>query len=133
MRIAPSIVLAALSSPAWASSGPWVPGPGETQVFIGGDAQRFGHLALAHTGTGVTDGFDLGRWLAGRRVRAAWLSVEQAAELAQLDRWWNPPWPVDWQRAWLSGDALGRGRGRLVFESRAASTSTRGSRCRPTA
>ncbi|MFF7763970.1 transposase [Streptomyces griseorubiginosus] len=63
-------------------------------------AQRFGHLALAHTGTGVTDGFDLGRWLAGRRVRAAWLSVEQAAELAQLDRWWNPPWPVDWQRAW---------------------------------
>jgi hypothetical protein len=46
MRIAPSIVLAALSSPAWASSGPWVPGPGETQMFLGGDAQRFGHLRV---------------------------------------------------------------------------------------
>ncbi|MGV9551854.1 Helicase associated domain protein [Streptomyces ardesiacus] len=62
--------------------------------------ERFGHLALAHTASGVTDGFELGRWLAYRRARATLLSAEQAAQLAQLDMWWNPPWPVDWQRAW---------------------------------
>jgi hypothetical protein len=46
MRIVPSIVALALAPPAWASSGPWVPGPGETQMFLGGDAQRFGHLRI---------------------------------------------------------------------------------------
>jgi hypothetical protein len=62
--------------------------------------ERFGHLALAHTATGVRDGFDLGRWLAYRRARAALLPTQQAAQLAELDAWWNPPWPVAWQRGW---------------------------------
>ncbi|WP_105974923.1 transposase [Streptomyces geranii] len=62
--------------------------------------ERSGHLALAHTDTGIRDGFDLGRWLAYRRSVAALLSAGQAARLARLDAWWNPPWPVDWQRAW---------------------------------
>jgi hypothetical protein len=42
----PSIVALLLATPTWASSGPGVPGPGEAQVFIGGDAQRFGHLKV---------------------------------------------------------------------------------------
>jgi hypothetical protein len=63
-------------------------------------AQRFGHLALAHTGRGVVEGFDLGRWLARRRADAASLTVWQTAQLVQLDPWWNPPWSMDWQRAW---------------------------------
>jgi hypothetical protein len=62
--------------------------------------EQFGHLALAHTAAGVRDGFDLGRWLAYRRTRAALLTTEQAARLARLDAWWNPPWPVAWQRGW---------------------------------
>jgi hypothetical protein len=55
-RIAPGtgtiVLLAGLASTAFASkearagSGPWVPGAGETQVFIGGDAQRFAHLGI---------------------------------------------------------------------------------------
>jgi hypothetical protein len=46
MRIVPSIVVLCFAAPAWGSSGPWVPGPGETQVFVGGDAQRFGRLKI---------------------------------------------------------------------------------------
>ncbi|WP_399946227.1 transposase [Streptomyces sp. BBFR25] len=76
------------------------------QLFAGGLEQArayvalHGHLALAHTGGRVGDGFDLGRWLAGRRVAAASLTAEQTAWLEELDLWWNPPWPLDWQRAW---------------------------------
>ncbi|MFD8032758.1 transposase [Streptomyces sp. NPDC059717] len=62
--------------------------------------ERFGHLAVAHTVNGVVDGFDLGRWLARRRAEAACMTAEQTAQLAQLDPWWNPPWPVGWQRLW---------------------------------
>jgi hypothetical protein len=46
MRLVSSIVGLALVPSAWASSGPWVPGPGETQVFVGGDAQRFSNLKV---------------------------------------------------------------------------------------
>ncbi|MFG2638086.1 Helicase associated domain protein [Streptomyces sp. NPDC048362] len=63
-------------------------------------AQQHGHLALAHTGSGVVDGFDLGRWLARRRADAASLTDHQTTQLTELDAWWNPPWPVGWQRAW---------------------------------
>ncbi|MFF3467584.1 Helicase associated domain protein [Streptomyces sp. NPDC002619] len=62
--------------------------------------ERFGHLAVAHTSGRVQEGFDLGRWLANRRAEAASLTAEQAEQLLELDAWWNPPWPVDWQRAW---------------------------------
>ncbi|WP_143674577.1 MULTISPECIES: Helicase associated domain protein [Streptomyces] len=68
--------------------------------------REVGHLALAHTGSGVREGFDLGRWVANRRAEAAALTVEQAAQLRELDRWWNPPWPVDWQRAWYRARAF---------------------------
>ncbi|MBY8844585.1 Helicase associated domain protein [Streptomyces sp. SP2-10] len=63
-------------------------------------AERFGHLAVVHSDGRVREGFDLGRWLANRRAEASSLTVEQAERLRQLDPWWNPPWPVDWQRAW---------------------------------
>ncbi|MFD6748145.1 Helicase associated domain protein [Streptomyces anthocyanicus] len=68
-------------------------------------AERFGHLAIAHTEGRVTEGFDLGRWLAGRRAQSVSLTVEQAEQLGRLDVWWNPPWPVDWQRAWYRARA----------------------------
>ncbi|MEU3855292.1 transposase [Streptomyces sp. NPDC029554] len=61
---------------------------------------RYGHLAVAHAGGRVREGFDLGRWLANRRANAASMTVQQTAQLEELDPWWNPPWPLDWQRAW---------------------------------
>ncbi|MFJ2607944.1 helicase associated domain-containing protein [Streptomyces sp. NPDC087425] len=67
--------------------------------------ERFGHLAVAHTDGRVQDGFDLGRWLANRRADAASLTMEQAEQLRQLDVWWNPPWPISWQRAWYRARA----------------------------
>lgn len=63
-------------------------------------AERYGHLALTHTQSGIVDGFDLGRWLARRRAEAASLTARQTAQLIGLDPWWNPPWPVGWQRCW---------------------------------
>ncbi|MXM68941.1 transposase [Streptomyces sp. HUCO-GS316] len=68
-------------------------------------AERFGNLAVAHTDNRAGDGFDLGRWLANRRAKAAWLTAGQAAQLEELDPWWNPPWPLDWQRAWYRARA----------------------------
>ncbi|MEV8597574.1 Helicase associated domain protein [Streptomyces sp. NPDC052012] len=67
--------------------------------------ERFGHLAVPHTDGGVQEGFDLGRWLANRRADATSLTMEQAEQLRRLDAWWNPPWPVDWQRAWYRARA----------------------------
>ncbi len=46
------------------------------------------------------DGFALGRWLATQRTRAETLTAQRAAALTALDRWWNPPWPITWQRAY---------------------------------
>ena len=67
--------------------------------------ERFGHLAVAHTDGRAREGFDLGRWLANRRADATSLTVEQTEQLRRLDAWWNPPWPVDWQRAWYRARA----------------------------
>uniref|UniRef100_UPI00062674A8 helicase associated domain-containing protein n=1 Tax=Streptomyces odonnellii TaxID=1417980 RepID=UPI00062674A8 len=61
-------------------------------------AARHGHLAVPVEE--VHDGFPLGRWLATQRTRAAILSDQRATALAALDRWWNPPWPITWQRAY---------------------------------
>ncbi|MGQ4375000.1 Helicase associated domain protein [Streptomyces sp. SAS_267] len=59
---------------------------------------RYGHLAVPVEY--VHDGFPLGRWLATQRTRAAGLAEERATALTTLDRWWNPPWPTTWQRAY---------------------------------
>jgi superfamily II DNA or RNA helicase len=61
-------------------------------------AARHGHLAVPVDES--HDGFPLGRWLATQRTRAETLTHERAAALAALDRWWNPPWPITWQRAY---------------------------------
>ncbi|MEU9523243.1 Helicase associated domain protein [Streptomyces sp. NPDC048224] len=63
-------------------------------------AAHHGHLAAPVEET--HDGFPLGRWLATQRTRAETLSNERAAALAALDRWWNPPWPITWQRLYHS-------------------------------
>ncbi|MER6385475.1 Helicase associated domain protein [Streptomyces sp. NPDC001250] len=60
---------------------------------------RHGHLAVPHAGA-PQDGFDLGRWLANLRAASAGLPPEYVRVLAELDVWWNPPWPISWQRAW---------------------------------
>ncbi|WP_189308404.1 helicase associated domain-containing protein, partial [Streptomyces albospinus] len=59
-------------------------------------AAQHGHLA-APVET-IHDDFALGRWLATQRTRADQLTAERAAALTALDRWWNPPWPITWQR-----------------------------------
>jgi hypothetical protein len=61
-------------------------------------AAHHGHLAapVDH----VHDDFPLGRWLATQRARAARLTKERTAALTALDPWWNPPWPITWQRTY---------------------------------
>ncbi|MGW7282160.1 Helicase associated domain protein [Streptomyces sp. NPDC054844] len=61
-------------------------------------AARYGHLAAPVDE--IHDGFPLGRWLATQRTRAETLTGQRAAALTALDRWWNPPWPITWQRAY---------------------------------
>ncbi|MER6032184.1 helicase associated domain-containing protein [Streptomyces sp. NPDC001851] len=51
-------------------------------------AARNGHLAIPVDF--LHDDFSLGRWLATQRTAA----------LTAPDRWWNPPWPLTWQRAY---------------------------------
>ncbi|MFI9213977.1 Helicase associated domain protein [Streptomyces sp. NPDC053253] len=50
----------------------------------------------------IHDGFPLGEWLNRQRELAkkrSSLSPTQQA-LATIDPWWNPPWPILWQRAY---------------------------------
>ncbi|GAA4561168.1 DEAD/DEAH box helicase [Streptomyces collinus] len=61
-------------------------------------AARYGHLAAPVDE--VHDDYPLGRWLATQRTRASRLTAERAAALTALDPWWNPPWPIAWQRAY---------------------------------
>ncbi|WP_149182407.1 DEAD/DEAH box helicase [Streptomyces sp. TRM49041] len=61
-------------------------------------AARHGHLAAPVDE--IHDGFPLGRWLATQRTRAETLTGQRATALTALDRWWNPPWPITWQRAY---------------------------------
>ncbi|MEU9383583.1 Helicase associated domain protein [Streptomyces sp. NPDC048279] len=61
-------------------------------------AARHGHLAVPVDE--VHDDFSLGRWLATQRTRADHLTAERIAALTTLDPWWNPPWPITWQRAY---------------------------------
>ncbi|MBW1600255.1 DNA-binding protein [Streptomyces sp. JJ38] len=60
-----------------------------------------GCLALATRNTSY-QGFPLGKWLNAQRVRAR-RQEEPRAHLQVLDAidlWWNPPWPLAWQRTW---------------------------------
>ncbi|MEV5513920.1 Helicase associated domain protein [Streptomyces flaveolus] len=61
-------------------------------------AARHGHLAAPVDE--IHDGFPLGRWLATQRTRADTLTAQRTTALTTLDQWWNPPWPITWQRAY---------------------------------
>lgn len=54
MRWTVLLLSAALSAPATASTGPWILGPGDEQIYVGLDAQRFTRLALS-SGTFADD------------------------------------------------------------------------------
>ncbi|MGW5285196.1 helicase associated domain-containing protein [Streptomyces collinus] len=61
-------------------------------------AARHGHLAVSQLTS--HDGFALGKWLnqVRHRQRAATQPTRPGRRLTALDTWWNPPWPLDWQR-----------------------------------
>ncbi|MFG2402583.1 DEAD/DEAH box helicase [Streptomyces lydicus] len=61
-------------------------------------AARHGHLAAPVEE--IHDTFRLGRWLATQRTRAESLTDQRSEALTALDRWWNPPWPITWQRTY---------------------------------
>ena len=63
-------------------------------------AHQHGHLA-APVDT-RHDGFALGRWLATQRKRADQLTPARMKALQNLDPWWNPPWPLTWQRTYYA-------------------------------
>ncbi|MFI5662945.1 Helicase associated domain protein [Streptomyces sp. NPDC051684] len=59
-----------------------------------------GCLALATKNVSY-QGFPLGKWLNAQRVLAR--RQDEPAHLQVLDAidvWWNPPWPLAWQRTW---------------------------------
>ncbi|MFJ2565706.1 Helicase associated domain protein [Streptomyces sp. NPDC087568] len=65
-------------------------------------AAAHGHLAVPSEY--VHDGFALGRWLVEQRrqdrrhAQATGGGWPRGGLLAELDPWWNPPWPYPWQR-----------------------------------
>ncbi|MFG2379164.1 Helicase associated domain protein [Streptomyces sp. NPDC048504] len=69
-------------------------------------AARHGHLAAPVDE--IHDDFPLGRWLATQRTRAGRLTAERTAALTALDQWWNPPWPITWQRAYHAAHQANR-------------------------
>lgn len=60
------------------------------------------HGSLATPYCAVHDGFPLGPWLARQRLLAQNTNTPYALHhaLATLDPWWNPPWPMRWQRGY---------------------------------
>ncbi|MFD5677147.1 Helicase associated domain protein [Streptomyces sp. NPDC058728] len=60
------------------------------------------HGSLATPYCAVHDGFPLGSWLARQRLLAHNANTPYAIHraLTMLDPWWNPPWPMRWQRAY---------------------------------
>ncbi|GHH27133.1 DEAD/DEAH box helicase [Streptomyces lanatus] len=68
-------------------------------------AQRHGHLA-AHT-TQRHGGHGLGAWLSyqRRKADAGTLHPHHQQQLQDIDPWWNPPWPLTWQRTYAAAQA----------------------------
>lgn len=59
-----------------------------------------GHLATSKSTR--QDGFPLGQWLMSQRNRAriAGKETDRSRALSAIDPWWNPPWPMAWQRSY---------------------------------
>jgi hypothetical protein len=64
-------------------------------------AAEHGHLAIS--GKRITyQGYPLGAWLTSQRSRArrARSATKRSLALDAIDPWWNPPWPLAWQRTY---------------------------------
>ncbi|MEU3160825.1 helicase associated domain-containing protein [Streptomyces griseoincarnatus] len=76
---------------------PWAQPKDSTETFLDiaqAYAREHGHLLPEPTE--VYQGRPLGAWLAEQRRRAADGTYQRA--LKDIDRWWNPAWPEEWQR-----------------------------------
>ncbi|MCX4429411.1 Helicase associated domain protein [Streptomyces mirabilis] len=68
-------------------------------------ADAHGTLTAATTDI-VQDGLKLGQWLANQRSKDRTYQARhgtaspRALALSAIDPWWNPPWTLEWQRAW---------------------------------
>jgi hypothetical protein len=64
-------------------------------------AAEHGHLAISGK-TIKYQGYPLGSWLTSQRNRArrARSATKRSLALDAIDPWWNPPWPLAWQRAY---------------------------------
>ncbi|MFK0017087.1 helicase associated domain-containing protein [Streptomyces sp. NPDC091027] len=64
-------------------------------------ASQYGSLALATRNT-IHQGFLLGSWLIAQRpfARREDEGGRHLQALDAIDRWWNPPWSLAWQRTW---------------------------------
>ncbi|MEE1943045.1 Helicase associated domain protein [Streptomyces sp. TRM 70361] len=60
--------------------------------------KKFGTLCAPRDA--MVDGFALGQWLENLRKGAMALTESRDAVLREIDQWWNPPWPISWQRHW---------------------------------
>jgi hypothetical protein len=66
-------------------------------------AAEHGHLAIS--GKRITyQGYPLGAWLTSQRSRArrAQSATKRCLALDAVDPWWNPPWPLAWQRVYAA-------------------------------
>lgn len=68
-------------------------------------AEPGGEAARALEGPSGATGRPIGQWLSNCRRPGA-LTPERAAQLADIDRDWNPEWPIDWQRHYAGVRAL---------------------------
>ncbi|WP_406349816.1 Helicase associated domain protein [Streptomyces sp. NBC_00658] len=68
-------------------------------------AKHHGHLAAPTTER--HGGHGLGAWLSyqRRKADAGTLHPQHQAQLKDIDPWWNPPWPLTWQRTYAIAKA----------------------------
>ncbi|NJQ07361.1 DEAD/DEAH box helicase family protein [Streptomyces lonarensis] len=59
------------------------------------------HGSLAAPRDASVDGFGLGTWLHNMR-NSTRLTDARREELEAIDPWWNPPWPLAWQRSYAA-------------------------------
>ncbi len=91
-------------------------------------AAEHGHVAVSGRGA-VHEGYPLGVWLVAQRSKAGRAAgpTERSRALDAVDPWWNPPWPLSWQRSFArirrlvqTGHALDAERGFPGLETQLA-------------